>query len=74
MFWTQFRRSQIHLAHEQDDFALLSVRMASWNQILDPWVYILLRRVVFYKVFSSFNTQTRNDIQLLLCRCIKEAS
>lgn len=57
MFWTQFHRSQIPLAHEKDDFALLSVRMASWNQILDPWVYILLRRVVFYKVFSSFNAQ-----------------
>lgn len=24
----------------------LAVRLASWNQILDPWVYILLRRAV----------------------------
>ncbi|KAG9334089.1 hypothetical protein JZ751_009181, partial [Albula glossodonta] len=30
---------------------LLAVRMATWNQILDPWVYILLRRAVMRKVF-----------------------
>lgn len=24
----------------------LAVRLASWNQILDPWVYILLRQAV----------------------------
>ncbi|XP_036410584.1 prostaglandin F2-alpha receptor-like [Megalops cyprinoides] len=30
---------------------LLAVRMATWNQILDPWVYILLRRAVMKKVF-----------------------
>ena len=26
------------------------VRLASWNQILDPWVYILLRRAVLRKI------------------------
>ncbi|KAG7456689.1 hypothetical protein MATL_G00238520 [Megalops atlanticus] len=30
---------------------LLAVRMATWNQILDPWVYILLRRAVMKKLF-----------------------
>ncbi|XP_061568843.1 prostaglandin E receptor 1c (subtype EP1) [Cololabis saira] len=29
---------------------LLFLRMASWNQILDPWVYILLRRAVLLSV------------------------
>ncbi|XP_035272314.1 prostaglandin F2-alpha receptor-like [Anguilla rostrata] len=31
---------------------LLAVRMATWNQILDPWVYILLRKAVLKKLFS----------------------
>lgn len=26
------------------------VRMATWNQILDPWVYILLRKAVLSKI------------------------
>ncbi|KAF0886659.1 DNJB1 protein, partial [Crocuta crocuta] len=28
----------------------LAVRLASWNQILDPWVYILLRQAVLRQV------------------------
>ncbi|KAF6727452.1 Prostaglandin F2-alpha receptor [Oryzias melastigma] len=33
-------------------FSLLTtVRIATWNQILDPWVYILLRRAVLKKIF-----------------------
>ncbi|KAJ8362901.1 hypothetical protein SKAU_G00117320 [Synaphobranchus kaupii] len=31
---------------------LLSLRMASWNQILDPWVYILLRRAVLRRLLK----------------------
>ncbi|XP_068175368.1 prostaglandin F2-alpha receptor [Antennarius striatus] len=30
---------------------LMVVRMATWNQILDPWVYILLRKAVLRKLF-----------------------
>lgn len=30
---------------------LLVVRMATWNQILDPWVYILLRKAVLKRLF-----------------------
>ncbi|XP_005995923.1 prostaglandin E2 receptor EP1 subtype [Latimeria chalumnae] len=30
----------------------LGVRLAAWNQILDPWVYILLRRAVMKKVYN----------------------
>uniref|UniRef100_A0A3P8S3U4 Prostaglandin F2-alpha receptor n=1 Tax=Amphiprion percula TaxID=161767 RepID=A0A3P8S3U4_AMPPE len=37
---------------ESTSFSLLTVvRMATWNQILDPWVYILLRKAVLRKIF-----------------------
>lgn len=40
---------------ESTSFGLLMViRMATWNQILDPWVYILLRRAVMKKIFMLF--------------------
>uniref|UniRef100_A0A096M1R8 Thromboxane A2 receptor n=1 Tax=Poecilia formosa TaxID=48698 RepID=A0A096M1R8_POEFO len=29
----------------------IGVRLATWNQILDPWVYILLRRTVLRKIY-----------------------
>lgn len=48
----QFNQSQ-----EEDRFILLGLRMASWNQILDPWVYILLRRAVLVRVCSAFYSQ-----------------
>nr|XP_016850369.1 PREDICTED: prostaglandin F2-alpha receptor isoform X3 [Anolis carolinensis] len=31
---------------------LFALRMATWNQILDPWVYILLRKAVLKKLFQ----------------------
>lgn len=41
--------------NESASFSLLMVvRMATWNQILDPWVYILLRRAVMKKIFMLF--------------------
>ncbi|KAG8441275.1 hypothetical protein GDO86_006853 [Hymenochirus boettgeri] len=33
---------------------LYTVRLASLNQILDPWVYILLRRAVLYRLYIIF--------------------
>ncbi|KAJ3598997.1 hypothetical protein NHX12_032960 [Muraenolepis orangiensis] len=30
---------------------VLMVRIATWNQILDPWVYILLRKAVLRKLY-----------------------
>ena len=30
---------------------VMGVRLASCNQILDPWVYILLRRAVLRKIY-----------------------
>ncbi|KAI3368835.1 hypothetical protein L3Q82_025815 [Scortum barcoo] len=35
---------------------LMVVRMATWNQILDPWVYILLRKAVLRKIFTLFHS------------------
>ncbi|XP_027706837.1 prostaglandin E2 receptor EP1 subtype [Vombatus ursinus] len=32
----------------------LAVRLASWNQILDPWVYILLRQAVLRQLLRLF--------------------
>ncbi|KAJ7992702.1 hypothetical protein DPEC_G00281420 [Dallia pectoralis] len=43
---------------------IMSVRLATWNQILDPWVYILLRRAVLKKIYcitmsrASFKNST----------------
>ncbi|XP_058257478.1 prostaglandin F2-alpha receptor [Hemibagrus wyckioides] len=31
-------------------YLLLTVRLATWNQILDPWVYILLRKAVLKRL------------------------
>ncbi|XP_060921526.1 prostaglandin E receptor 1c (subtype EP1) [Labrus mixtus] len=44
-------------AVSRDGFILLGLRMASWNQILDPWVYILLRRAVLFRVCCAFYSQ-----------------
>ncbi|KAM9363503.1 prostaglandin E2 receptor EP1 subtype-like [Symphorus nematophorus] len=30
---------------------VMGVRLATWNQVLDPWVYILLRRTVLRKIY-----------------------
>lgn len=42
---------------EPASFSLLVVvRMATWNQILDPWVYILLRKAVLRKIFMLIHS------------------
>ncbi|XP_074553542.1 prostaglandin E receptor 1c (subtype EP1) [Halichoeres trimaculatus] len=53
----QFNQHPRATEHERDGFILLGLRLASWNQILDPWVYILLRRAVLYRVCCAFYTQ-----------------
>ncbi|XP_056089199.1 prostaglandin E receptor 1b (subtype EP1) [Rhinichthys klamathensis goyatoka] len=40
---------------------VMGVRLASWNQILDPWVYILLRRAVLRKIYRL--TTGRSDLR-----------
>lgn len=39
----------------QIKYLLLWIRFATWNQILDPWVYILFRRAVLKRVYPRFN-------------------
>ncbi|KAF7220552.1 prostaglandin E2 receptor EP1 subtype [Nothobranchius furzeri] len=49
---------------------MTGVRMATWNQILDPWVYILLRRAVLRKIYRitkkqvSFRGSTFRSVRL----------
>ncbi|XP_018560235.1 prostaglandin E receptor 1c (subtype EP1) isoform X1 [Lates calcarifer] len=54
---TQLNQSSRASTQEQDGFILLGLRMASWNQILDPWVYILLRKAVLSRVCCACYTQ-----------------
>ncbi|XP_029014725.1 prostaglandin E receptor 1c (subtype EP1) [Betta splendens] len=51
--------NQMPSTNEEDEFTLLALRMAAWNQTLDPWVYILLRRAVLFRMCVSTN---RNPI------------
>ncbi|XP_023699376.1 prostaglandin E2 receptor EP4 subtype-like [Paramormyrops kingsleyae] len=46
--------NQIQLAAWNKNVDLLAIRIASVNPILDPWVYILLRRTVFHKVLGAW--------------------
>lgn len=39
----------------QIKYLLLWIRFATWNQILDPWVYILFRRAVFKRIFPRLD-------------------
>ncbi|OWF46015.1 prostaglandin E2 receptor EP4 subtype-like [Mizuhopecten yessoensis] len=47
-----------HLGTEKDD--LLVIRLASFNQILDPWVYLLFRKELFFRCYT-FSKQLCND-------------
>lgn len=43
---------------------LLAIRFASWNQILDPWIYIVLRKEMLsrlYNVYRRFNRQEASE-------------
>lgn len=42
---------------EKDAFVLIGLRMAAWNQILDPWVYILLRRKMLKRLCCGHYSQ-----------------
>ncbi|XP_047427411.1 prostaglandin E receptor 1c (subtype EP1) [Mugil cephalus] len=46
-----------HASAGKDGFFILALRIASWNQILDPWVYILLRRTMLSRVCCGRYTQ-----------------
>ncbi|XP_014005270.1 thromboxane A2 receptor isoform X1 [Salmo salar] len=48
----------------QVSYLLLFIRFATWNQILDPWVYILFRRAVLKRLYPSWDW-SRGSIRTL---------
>uniref|UniRef100_A0A8C8RQ95 Thromboxane A2 receptor n=1 Tax=Pelusios castaneus TaxID=367368 RepID=A0A8C8RQ95_9SAUR len=40
-----------------EDNLLIYLRMVTWNQILDPWVYILFRRAVLKRIYPSLKAR-----------------
>ncbi|XP_057274728.1 thromboxane A2 receptor isoform X2 [Pezoporus wallicus] len=41
------------LPMETQKMLLIYIRMVTWNQILDPWVYILFRRAVLQRIYPG---------------------
>lgn len=39
---------------------LIYLRVATWNQILDPWVYILFRRAVIRRLHPRLSARPRS--------------
>lgn len=39
---------------------LIYLRVATWNQILDPWVYILFRRAVIRRLYPRLSARPRS--------------
>uniref|UniRef100_A0A4W5RF68 Thromboxane A2 receptor n=1 Tax=Hucho hucho TaxID=62062 RepID=A0A4W5RF68_9TELE len=55
-------RGSSHTVRQSERLVLLGLRMATWNQILDPWVYILLRRAVLRRVFRVLQPDSRSTL------------
>ncbi|XP_033926734.1 thromboxane A2 receptor isoform X1 [Melopsittacus undulatus] len=45
------------LPMETQKMLLIYIRMVTWNQILDPWVYILFRRAVLQRIYPGLRPQ-----------------
>ncbi|NXG64066.1 PE2R3 protein, partial [Hemiprocne comata] len=45
--------------HKDCNFFLTAVRLASLNQILDPWVYLLLRKILLQKFCQAANAVSK---------------
>lgn len=39
---------------------LIYLRVATWNQILDPWIYILFRRAVLRRLYPRLSSRSRS--------------
>ncbi|XP_059755549.1 prostaglandin F2-alpha receptor [Balaenoptera ricei] len=56
--WSPFLVTMASIGMNRQDFmgacerTLFTLRMATWNQILDPWVYILLRKAVLKSLYT----------------------
>lgn len=53
-FQVSMARIGINASHSKEncETILFALRMATWNQILDPWVYILLRKAVLKNLYK----------------------
>ncbi|KAM7134820.1 LOW QUALITY PROTEIN: thromboxane A2 receptor [Macrochelys suwanniensis] len=45
------------IPRQTEEMLLIYLRMVTWNQILDPWVYILFRRAVLKRIYPSLKTR-----------------
>lgn len=45
------------LPGQTQQLLLIYIRMVTWNQILDPWVYILFRRAVLQRLHPGLRTR-----------------
>ncbi|KAL8177683.1 UNVERIFIED_CONTAM: Thromboxane A2 receptor [Gekko kuhli] len=45
------------ISPQTENSLLIYLRVATWNQILDPWVYILFRRAVLKRIYPSLKTR-----------------
>lgn len=45
------------IPRETEKMLLIYLRVATWNQILDPWVYILFRRAVLKRLYPSLRSR-----------------
>lgn len=52
-----------HDANLDCNFFLTAIRMASFNQILDPWVYLLLREILLRKFCIVANAVSNCSIE-----------
>ncbi|MFT7802595.1 prostaglandin E receptor 1c (subtype EP1)-like [Arapaima gigas] len=59
------QRCQLHThpAPRFEHLLLLALRLASWNQVLDPWVYILLRRTVLRRLCRLLRVDRLSSMQ-----------
>ncbi|KAH3867436.1 prostaglandin E2 receptor EP3 subtype-like [Dreissena polymorpha] len=56
--------NQTHFRQVDKRADLQTLRLASFNQILDPWVYILFRKELFNRSFTFLKTLVKS-----VCRC-----
>lgn len=45
------------ISRDTEKLLLIFLRFATWNQILDPWVYILFRRAVLKRIYPSLHSR-----------------
>ena len=69
LFFFQIRVLTNVFSKQTPDYSadLLAIRFASWNQILDPWIYIVLRKEMLarlYKMYRRFQRQEASEYSI----------